>query len=188
MSAESLIDHLSKLTDLSPGFIVKLKASLTEERYRSRQVIQAGGQTANRLWYLKYGLARSYFYDEQGDQHTLSFWNADEFIFSYAGFLKEPSKEYIEVLAESELYSCTYVNLAELTHDFPETSKIVGVINRQFLQKDYKRSLLHTLRTKERYHLFRKENPQVFSWVPLWIIASYLHMTRENLSRIISEE
>ena len=188
MHTEPFINYLAAITDLSDEFIGNLTADLKRERYKPHQIIQSEDQTETRLWYLNTGLGRSYIYDDQEQQHTLRFWHPGEVIFSYAGFVKEPSKEYIELLTESELYSCTYAKLEQLIRDYAETSKIIGAINRHFLQKDYKRSQLHALKTKERYQLFRKEHPEVFAQVPQWIIASYLHMTRENLSRIISEE
>ena len=188
MERTPFINFFEQITNLHAGLINELNQAFSAERYRSKQIILGEGQTENRLWYLNRGLARSYVYDKDGQQHTLHFWKPEEVIFSYAGFLKEPSREYIELLAESELYSCTYVKLEQLMRDYPEASRIVGVINRRHLEKDYKKSLLHSLKTKDRYKLFRTENPEIFTYVPLWIIASYLHMTRENLSRIISGE
>jgi CRP-like cAMP-binding protein len=188
MDIEHFINFLASITDLSPGFILDLAADLTGEHYKRHQIILGEGQIEDRVWYLKSGLARSYIYDDQEKQYTLRFWNPNEVIFSYAGFLKGPSKEYTELLTESELYSCTYAKVGQLMDDYPEARKIVGAVNRRYLQKDYKRSQLHSLKTKERYDLFKEENPEIFKKVPLWIIASYLHMTRENLSRIISKE
>jgi len=188
MQQEPIIDYLAGITDLSPGFTVDLLACLNRERYKAHQIIQSVDQTQMRFWYLFTGLARSYIFGDQEQEHTLMFWHPGEVIFSYAGFLKEPSTEYIELLTDSELYSCTYAQLQELMNKHREAIKIAGEINRRFLEKDHKRNQLHALKTKVRYQLFRKEHPEVFAQVPQLIIASYLHMTRENLSRIISGE
>ena len=188
MHTEPFINFLEGISNLSEGFVRDVTADLKRERYKPHQIIQSEDQTENRVWYLNSGLAHCYIYDDQGQQHILRFWYPGEIIFSYAGFLKEPSKEYIELLTESELYSCTYGKLEQLMRDYSETSKIAGIINRRFLQKEYKRNQLLVLKTKARYQLFRKEHPEIFAQVPQWIIASYLHMARENLSRIISEE
>ena len=188
MDTEAIIKFLAGITNVSQGFIKQLLDVLTPERYKSHQIIQSEGQTENRVWYLRSGLARSYIYDLQGQQHTLRFWYEEEVIFSYAGFLKEPSKEYIELLMESVLYSCTYEKLELLMRDYPETTQIAAVINRRFLLKEYERNQLLTLKTRERYKVFKKQHSVVFTITPLWVIASYLHMGRENLSRIISDE
>lgn len=188
MHTEPFINFLARITDLSPNLIDELKDNVNKERYTAHQVLVSEGQTENRVWYLTIGLARSYIYDDQEQQHTLRFWHPDEVIFSYGGFLKEPSKEYIELLTAGELYSCTYEKLEQMMRQYPEAAKVVGEINRRFQQKDHKRSQLLAMKGKDRYLLLRKEHPEIFAQVPQWIIASYLHMTRENLSRIISEE
>jgi CRP-like cAMP-binding protein len=188
MSAELLIGYLSNLTYLSPAFKEVLKAGLYEEHYKSRQILHGAGQVENRLWYLNTGLGRSYIYDDHERSHTLRFWNPGDVIFSYAGFLKQPSYEYIELLAESDLYAFSYENIDILMNDFSEIKKLAGHLSKIYQQNEHKRNYLHSLHTEERYSLFRKENAVIFQTVPLGIIASYLHMSRENLSRIISKD
>jgi CRP-like cAMP-binding protein len=188
MSAESLIDHLSNLTYLSPAFIEVIKAGLEEEHYKSRQILHGTGQVENRLWYLKAGLGRSYIYDDHGRSHTLRFWNSGDFIFSYAGFLKQPSYDYIELLTESDLYAFSYEKIDMLMNEFSETKNLAARLNQIYQRNEHKRNYLYSLNTEERYRLFRQENAIIFQTVPLGIIASYLHMTRENLSRIISKD
>ncbi|QEM07801.1 Crp/Fnr family transcriptional regulator [Mucilaginibacter rubeus] len=188
MNTEPFISFLESITDLSEGLRRELSINLSREHYKPHQIIQSEDQTENRLWFLISGMARGYIYDEQRQQHTLRFWHPGEVIFSYAGFLKQPSKEYIELLTDSELSSCNYLKIEQFMREYPETIKLVGIINRRFLQKEYKTHQLHAMKGKHRYQLFRKEHPEVFAHVPQWIIASYLQMTRENLTRIISKE
>jgi CRP-like cAMP-binding protein len=188
MDTERVIQFLTAITDLSAAFIREIELGLQHEFYKSHQIIHAGGQIENRLWYLKSGVARSYIYDENGHEHTIRFWNKDEIIFSYAGFWKKPSPEYIEVIRESNLYSFTYENLELLNVNYRETSVIIRAIVWRYHQQEYKRNKLYALSTEERYRQFRKEHAHIFQSVSLRIIASYLHMSRENLSRIISKE
>jgi len=188
MSLQSLISQLSSLTSLSPAFIEELKSGLEEEHYTARQILHGAGQVENRLWYLSNGLGRSYIYDNDNRQHTLRFWQPGDIIFSYAGLLKQASHEYIDLLVDSELYAFAYEKLDQLMKNYPETALLSGHINRRYLQSEHNRNYLHSLHTKDRYRSFRKEHAMIFQKVPLGIIASYLHMTRENLSRIISSE
>jgi len=187
MSAESLFDYLSNLTYLSPAFKEELQAGLEEEHYKSRQILHGAGQVENRLWFLKTGLGRSYIYDDSERSHTLRFWNPGNIIFSYAGFLKQPSYEYIELLMESDLVAFSYEKIDKLMNHFSEIKSLAGHLNRIYQQNEHKRNYLHSLNTEERYRLFRLDNGIIFKNVPLGIIASYLHMSRENLSRIISK-
>ena len=188
MDAKPIINFLSRITDLSPGFIEESMQGLREEFYKHHQVIQAIGQPENRLWYLSSGFARSYFYDDEGQDHTIKFWNEGEMIFSCTGFWNIPSMEYIEILENSELNSIHYDNLSQLLNKYPETKILVKFIIQKHLQKEYQWHLLSSLPAEKRYLKLRNESPYIFKKAPLRLIASYLHMSRVSLSRIINRE
>jgi CRP-like cAMP-binding protein len=186
MDTKPIIDFLSGITGLSSGFIMEAVKDVKLEFYKHHQVIQAQGQPENRLWYLNSGFARSYFYDEEGQEHTTRFWNEGEVIFSYAGFWNMPSMEYIEILESSELSSMEYGHLQQCMDRYPETKVLIRFIIRKYLQKEYQRHLLCSMPPEKRYLKLRKESPHIFKKAPLRIIASYLHMSRVSLSRIIN--
>jgi CRP-like cAMP-binding protein len=187
MDAEPVIEFLKSITDLSAGFMHDLKAGIKPEHYKAHQIILAEGRVEDRLWVLQRGLVRSYFYDEQGVEHTFRFWASGEIIFSYAGFWKQPSKVYIEVLEDSTLISCTYDNLEILKINHAETSAIISTVAGRYQLQEIKRILLFSQSAEERYLQLRRENPTLFKTIPIKIIASYLHMSRETLTRLIGK-
>jgi CRP-like cAMP-binding protein len=187
MDTEPVIELLKSVTDLSTGFIHELKAGILIEHYKAHQIILAEGQVENRLWFLQNGLVRSYFYDVHGVEHTLRFWVSGEIIFSYAGFWKQPSTAYLEILEDSTLISYTYDNLEVLKTKHKEIFIIISTIVRRFHQQEDRRTQLYNHSAEERYLQLRKENPALFRTVPIKIIASYLHMSRETLTRLIGK-
>jgi CRP-like cAMP-binding protein len=188
MDTEPLFRFLAAITQLSAAFVAELTAGLQQEVYKPRQIILAGGQADNRLWYLESGFARSYYYDDDGREHTLRFWNEKDVIFSYAGFWNEPSGEYLEILEPSFLYSFSYISLHQLLVHYPEALIIVSTVVLRYQARESFRKRLYTLNAEERYLQLRKDSPFIFKKAPLKMIASYLNMSRENLSRIISKE
>jgi CRP-like cAMP-binding protein len=188
MPVESLIGYLSTITNLTPAFIVALKELMEVEIYKSHQILHAAGQVENRLWYIDTGFARSYYFDQSGKEHTLKFFNEKEMLFSFQGFWRESSDYYIEILGPSELISLTYVNLSTLIQNFPETQILIQVFNRRHHHQELFKSRLMTWSAEERYYQFRKTNPDIFKKASIRLIASYLNMTRENLSRLMGRE
>jgi len=188
MDTKPIIDFLSGITNLSSGFIQEAVKDLKLEFYKHHQVIQAQGQSENRLWYLSSGFARGYFYDDEGLEHTVRFWNEGEVIFSYAGFWNMPAMEYIEILENSELNPIDYEYLKRLMDKYPDTKAVIRFAVQKHLQKEYERHLLCSLPPEQRYQKLRKESPHIFKKAPLRIIASYLHMSRVSLSRIINRK
>lgn len=187
MSVQSLIDQLSTLTRLSPAFIEELKSGLEVEYYRPHQIIHAAGQTESRLWYIEIGFARTYYFDQTGKEHTLSFHLEKEIIFSYSGYWKETTDYYFEVLTTTTLISLPYEYLYKL-EQHEATKILMKIFTRQRYYQDLFKSRLMTWAAEERYHQFRKANPDIFKFASIRLIASYLNMTRENLSRLMGRE
>jgi CRP-like cAMP-binding protein len=187
MDTESLISFLAGITPLSEDFKNEVINGIKPEFYKSHQIIQAEGQSENRLWYLRTGSARSYLYDEQGNEHTLKFWNENEIIFSYAGFWTVTAMEYIEILEDSYLDSFSYQNLDLLLSKYPETSVIIKSVVHKYIKKEYRYLVLLTFSAEERYRELKRSQPAIFKKAPLRMIASYLNISRETLSRIISK-
>ena len=185
MGANSLIDHLSNLTPLSTAFKEELESGLEEEHYKPHQVIHAAGQVENRLWFVESGFARSYYFDQTGKEHTLSFYSEKEMIFSYKGYWKEVTDYYIEVLIPTTLIVIKYEDLYRLVDRYKETSTLMQIFIRQRHTQEQFKSRLMTWAAEERYHQFRKASPEIFKLASIRLIASYLNMTRENLSRLM---
>ncbi|SDH49202.1 Crp/Fnr family transcriptional regulator [Mucilaginibacter gossypii] len=186
MDTKPITDFLNRIAGLSAGFIQEVVRDVKQEFYKHHQIIQAQGQPEYRLWYLNSGFARSYFYDDEGQEHTIRFWNEGEVIFSYAGFWSMPAMEYIEILESSELNPFEYEQLKRLLDKYPDTRVLVQFAIQQYLQKEQERHLLCSLPPEKRYLKLRQENPHIFKKAPLRMIASYLHMSRVSLSRIIN--
>jgi CRP-like cAMP-binding protein len=183
----SLIDYLSNIISLSPGFKAKLEPALKPEYYKAHQIVHALGQLENRLWYLDHGFARTYYFDQEGKEHTLRFYGHHDLIFSYKGFWKEPADYYLEVLEPSTLISLSYESLFMLSSH--EEIKILMpiFIRHQYEQEQFKCRMM-TWTADERYKQLRQSQPDVFRKAPVRMIASFLNMTRENLSKLMSRD
>lgn len=188
MSVDSLIGHLSNLTNLTPAFIEELKAATEVESYKPHQIVHAAGQVENRLWYLVTGFARTYYFDMTGKEHTISFYSKSEIIFSYKGYWKEQTDYYLEVVTVTILIALPYETLYRLMVQYEEATTLVRIITRQRYYQELFKSRLMTWVAEERYHQFRKNYPDVFKLASVRLIASYLNMTRENLSRLMGRE
>ncbi|HND46032.1 MAG TPA: Crp/Fnr family transcriptional regulator, partial [Chitinophagales bacterium] len=99
-----------------------------------------------------------------------------------------PSSENIELLEDSVLQGISFDNLQLLYKKYPELERI----GRLVAEHHYNSLAAQTHRLRfytsaERYNYFYKSKFELVQRVPLGIIASYLGMTLENLSRIRSK-
>lgn len=186
--SRAFIERLSGLAHLSAELKEELAFSLVAEHYRSHQVIHATGQVETRFWYIAEGLVRTYDFDLSGREQTFAFFRHQDLLFSFEGYWKEKSNHYIEVLETSMLVSLSYEHLHALLTRFPEMQDLVKIFVRQYLHQERYRHHLLTLTAKERYLHLRKSRPELFRHVSVRLLATYLHITRESLSRLMGRD
>ncbi|GAA4910103.1 Crp/Fnr family transcriptional regulator [Mucilaginibacter defluvii] len=188
MQGGLLITFLEGWAALSPEFITALNASVRREHYQPRQVIHTAGRLEDRFWFLESGLARKYYFDPEGKEQTTRFYVSDDLIFSYKGYWKEESEDYLEVLAASTLLSVTYSALQELADTFEVTRALIRSAAKRQYQQDVFRNRLMLRTAEDRYLGLRLARPDVFRYFSVRLIATYLNMTRENLSRLMARD
>lgn len=187
MIINSFISYLSEITELSDPLKENLYKLLEEEWYKPHQIIFAPGQFENRLCFIEKGMARNYYYDEHGYDHTVKFWCPSDILLSYQGYWTQPAHFYTEIMEESRLITLKYDDLRLLLIKFPEVSILVKTILNHFHEEENQKQRLIALNAEQRFREMKKRNKVVFQKVSLKIIASYLNMSRETLSRIISK-
>ncbi len=159
---------------------IKIKKVLKGE-----QLLKAG-DICKHTFYVEKGLLRLYGLDENGKENILQFGTENWFVTDRDSvYFKEPSNYFIDALEDT-----TVVLLDE---DFIE---LVAKLNPSFRKKNEKLLHNHIRHLNRRIHLllgasaktryveFVKLYPDVLLRVPQWMIASYLGITPESLSRI----
>ncbi len=110
----------------------------------------------------------------------------NSFMTDYYSFLKQqPSGIKTEALEDCTLWSVSSRDLNEL-YSRNEIGLRVGksISESMFLRKQQEQINLLTLSPEERYLRLIKQRPEIFKRTPLKIIASYLGLTAESLSRL----
>ncbi|WP_183573824.1 Crp/Fnr family transcriptional regulator [Mucilaginibacter sp. X5P1] len=188
MNSEPLFNLLNDIIPLTVDLKDSLEKELHQESYKARQIIHAAGQIENRLHFLESGYVRNYYFDHHGNEHTVKIWEAGDFMFSYEGYYQVPSYFYTDIMEKSSMITLSYSNLHELDKQHPEISTIIKTLLLKFQQEEYEKLMLVALPTEERYQTFRKKKPYLFQILPNRITASYLHMSRETLTRLIGKD
>jgi CRP-like cAMP-binding protein len=144
------------------------------------------GQVANRLGYLRKGLMRSFFYDDQANDITTHFFKEGTVVISMKSYNDQvPSRENIMAMEDCELDVITYENMVELTALVPAWKQIAKDVDEFKYNQLMNRSIqFQTLSASERYEQFVRKHPEVLQRVALRHIASYLGIDIATLSRI----
>jgi CRP-like cAMP-binding protein len=162
------------------------KTLFTPRKLRKKQFMLQEGDISRYQIFVNKGLLRSYTIDEKGAEHILQFalegwWTADLYSF----FTDEPSLFNIEALEDSELLLITRSSWETLLEKVPVFERYFRILIQNSLIATQRRLMGSLSETAEKKYLkFMKMYPESIQRVPQHMIASYLGITRETLSRL----
>lgn len=189
MDATLLIQTLNFITPLSSKIQERLHEYLIEEKYPKRHLLVKEGQVAKRIYFIKEGFARAYFYHDDKESTTWFMGTGDFMISVFSFFTQQPAVENIELLEDTTLLSVTWTQLQNIYADFVEFNLVGRIITEKYYMMSEERAILHrTLSALERYKIMIKKYPLIMQKAKLGQIASYLDMSQETLSRIRSNK
>ncbi len=183
---ELLKKSFADKVSISPDDLELLTASFSPKKLRKRQYLLQEGDVCNRLAFVERGTLISYSIDARGTQHVIQFafegwWIADLYSF----FTREPSRLHIEALDDCELLLMDHAQHKQLLETLPAYERYTRILYQNAyvaLQQRIEGTL--GLSAEEKYLRLLDAYPDIINRVPLLLIASYIGVTPETLSRI----
>lgn len=154
------------------------------EMSKGQAFIQQGG-TNDQLGLMVEGLMRGVEIID-GDDHTMMFFDAPCFVTEYVGYLRrEPAQFSIVALEDCRLYTWSYDDLQRMYSLSKDGERVGRLIAEQVIAEVVNdvRSFRFDTAT-ERYAKLTANYPRLIQSVPQYMVASYLGVTPESLSRI----
>ena len=141
------------------------------------QILQRSGELNSKIYHVKSGLLRSYSIDKKGKEHI--------FMFAPEGWIigdnvspEEPTMLFIDALENSTVV-VDEKNI-EKENNGKKLIKRLEVLQKRIIQ-------LMSSTALERYEYFMQTYPDLSQRIPQRMIASYLGVTPEALSKVKSE-
>ena len=177
---------------------IQEKVALTEEelavcktffipkQLRKKQFLLQEGEICLYNSFVEKGILRSFTIDEKGNDHIVQFALEGWWISDMANFFSgNPTTYTIEALEDSELLLITHASLEALLDKVPKFERYQRILLQNAyiaLQARIVSSLTET--AEEKYTKLINAFPGIVQRVPQHMIASYLGLTPETLSRI----
>lgn len=173
-------------TAISDDDFELIKKAFIPKKIRRKQYLLQEGEVCKYLSFIIRGAMRQYTVDDKGIEHVVRFgienwWMADRESFE----LSVPTIYYIDAWEETELLQINSTNLRYLKDTVPAMKALTQEMEKRSYIAAQKR--IHSaisLTAEERYLDLLKQNPVFFQRFPQNMIASYLGISPETLSRI----
>ena len=182
-------EYLQTKAGITNEQLLVLKDAIKSKTVQKGEVLLRQGEICNHSFFVEKGLLRSYTIDNSGKEHLIQFASESWIISDRSSiFFNEPSYFNIDAVEETTLILIdqNFINLAcEISISFRLFNDRALQNHIRHLQKRI--NLLLGASAEERYLDFIKLYPDMLLRVPQWMIASYLGITPESLSRVRKE-
>ena len=163
-----------------------IKNYLTVKKIRKRQYLLQDGDVCKSVAFVEKGALRLYHVSEDGTEHIVRFGLEGQFITDLYSFLTtEPSVYNIDAIEDSELVIITKSasdELRKLSSKYQEY--IFQLTSEAYIQLQRRLTSIISLTLEERYKDLTAKYPDIIQRVPQHMIASYMGLTPETLSRV----
>jgi CRP-like cAMP-binding protein len=190
MEVSALLNHLASHISLNDEEKEVLVSVLQIKKVKRKQFVEQPGFVSKYRTYVVKGALRAYFIGNDGQEHTISLAVDDWWIGDPGSFLfREPATLYVEAIEDSTLIQWSYESEQMLLGKIPDFPLVLMQRWQRTAIMIQRRVISNlSLTAEERYEEFARNYPAFVQRVPLYIIASYLGMSREFLSKIRNQK
>ena len=185
---ESILSNIARYVDLTDEEKEQFVSIIKTSRVKRRQFVIQPGYVCEYRNYIVKGAFRTFYLDENAKEHTINIGIEDWFFTDFYSYIyQEPSTIFAEALEDSIIFQMKYEDVEALCLKSHALAQYFRVI----IEKAYantKRRLLakNSKSAEERYWNYVDKYPHIANRVPQYVVASYLGISAEFLSKIRS--
>ncbi|HLV70700.1 MAG TPA: Crp/Fnr family transcriptional regulator [Xanthomarina sp.] len=189
MNYKPLLEYFNAYSELTPDEIDIIQENSTYRKYLKGQYIVQQGDICRFKSFVIKGCLKTFYVDHEGQEHIVLFaienwWTADLGSF----FTQKPADYNIQCIEDTEVIQFSFDKMELLYENIPKLERIFRIIVENAYVASQNRIISNfSLPAKDRYIEFKNRYPQIEQRVPQYMIASYLGVTKEFLSKIKSQ-
>jgi len=186
---ERLRQHIEQITPLTDEEFEQIQTLFTKKRVLKNQYLLHEGDDTKYEFFVLSGLYKVFFLDENGKEFIIQFAQDNWWMSDYPSFYREqPSTVFIECIEAGEVLMSTLETRNKLATEFHKMANFQRIkLANGFVALQGRIKLLLNSTPQERYEAFVKLYPNLLQRLPKKLIAEYLGVSRETLSRLYSK-
>lgn len=180
---------LTSNLDIDEKEILSMVENCTVKKVKKEEYLLRKGEHCKHTFFVEKGLLRQYSIDEKGKEHILSFAPENWFVTDREStYFNQPSAYFIQALEDSQVMLIDENFVQLLSKKIPNFTDFNNKLLHNHIRHLQNRiNLLLSADAENRYLEFIKMYPDILLRVPQTMVASYLGITPESLSRVRRE-
>jgi CRP-like cAMP-binding protein len=183
---KSYIDKIyNYINTLDNETLTAFQSISSDKKYKKGDLLLRQNEICGKSYMLIDGIARKYYLNA-GKEITTELYFENDLAVSFDSYtLQQPSREFIEALTDVTVSITHYQAFQDAKAKYPKLLTLDLMLAEYYAMWVENRLFqFHTLTATERYLAILNKSPHIIQTIPLTIIASYLGITLETLSRI----
>lgn len=178
--------HIHDKVQLAAAEQETVKTFFAPKKLRRKQYLLQEGDACRYMAFVEKGLLRSYNVDDKGYEHMIHFAPEGWWISDTYSFLSgEPSGYNIDAIEDAELLLITLPHFENMMLRVPAMERYFRILfQNNIIAKERRLLSSITYPAEEKYLRLSASNPELIQRIPQNMVASYLGITPETLSRI----
>jgi CRP-like cAMP-binding protein len=165
-----------------------IEQHFTPKQVKKNQILVREGSICKTFYYVRKGCLRTYFTDKNGRDKTRYIMADHHLGTALSSFITQrPSLEFLEAIEHSELLTISHDSFYELNNKLNGWKQFYQkILEMAYTFQNRKIEALTTLTAQQRYNQLMLEHPALSHRVTNKVLASYLDIREETLSRLKS--
>lgn len=179
---------LKYLADFDDEALDEIAACFKPKSAKKGDLLLHEGNVCREFYYVHTGCLRVYFIDRNGHEKTRYVMPDNHIGTALASFIAQaPSVEFVEALADTELLVISHSSFSRLRNEKNSFRNFyIKILEMAYAFQNRKINQLVTLTARQRYEMVLKETPALVQLLSNKVLASYLDIREETLSRLKS--
>lgn len=169
--------------------IISILENCRVKQVKKDEFLLRKNEHCSHTFFVEKGLLRQYSIDNKGKEHVLSFAPENWFVTDReSSYFNQPSVYFIQALEDSQVVFLDESFIQMLSNKVPNFTDFNNRLLHNHIRHLQNRiNLLLSTNAEDRYLQFVKMYPDILLRVPQTMVASYLGITPESLSRVRKE-
>jgi len=182
----SFINYIKSIVDIPKEQENKFCSLISIKQIKKGENFLNDCQSSRTIAFVKSGLFRYYYINNKGNEFTKGFFVENSVLTSYSAILEKRSSYFtIQALENSEIEIIDYIKSQKLFMEHPcWNSFLVVQLQKALIMKEEREREFLLFDAEQRYRAFLQQFPNLEKRIKQHIIASYLRLAPESLSRI----